>query len=76
MKSSTLSRITHGPPTLSLADELHFVAFCRQAFRELKPNGRSKSGASVTRGAVRRLKEAGFGRTLVRVQALGVVAHK
>ncbi len=39
-------------------------------------NPRSKSGASVPRGVVRRLKEAHFRRTVVRVQAFGVEAYK
>jgi predicted methyltransferase len=51
----------------------------------LKPNGRlfhyigdphSKSGANVTQGVARRLKEAGFTRLQPRPEAFGLVAFK
>lgn len=81
----SFSRIIHDPPTLSLAGELYSLEFYRQAFRVLKRNGRmfhyigdpeSKSGASVTKGVVRRLKGAGFQRVVIKPEAFGVVAHK
>ena len=81
----TFSRIIHDPPAFSLAGELYAAVFYRQLFRVLQPKGKlfhyignpgSKSGASVTRGVVRRLKEAGFRRVLHRPEAFGVVALK
>jgi uncharacterized protein len=77
--------IIHDPPMFSLAGDLYSGAFYRQAFRVLKRNGRmfhyignpeSGSGARVTKGVVRRLHEAGFGRVLPKPQAFGVVAYK
>jgi hypothetical protein len=79
------SRIIHDPPMISLAGELYALAFYRQAFRVLKRNGRmfhyvgnpqSRSGASATKGVIRRLKEAGFTRVIPRPEAFGVVAYK
>ncbi|MGQ0605257.1 MAG: class I SAM-dependent methyltransferase [Anaerolineales bacterium] len=78
-------RILHDPPMFALAGELYSLAFYQQAYRVLKPNGRmfhyigdpdSKSGAGVTKGVVRRLKEAGFTRLQPRPEAFGVVAFK
>ena len=77
--------IIHDPPTLRLAGDLYSAEFYFRAFRVLKPDGRmfhyigdprSKSGASVTKGVVRRLKQAGFTRVLPRPEAFGVVAYK
>lgn len=83
--AQTFTCLIHDPPTLSLGGELYSLAFYRQAHRVLKPNGRmfhylgnpeSKSGASVTRGVLRRLKEAGFTRVSLRPEAFGAVAYK
>lgn len=77
--------ILHDPPMFTLAGELYSLAFYRQLFRVLRKGGRlfhyignpeSKSGATVTRGVVRRLMEAGFSRVQRRPQAFGVVAFK
>ncbi len=79
------ARILHDPPTFSLAGHLYSTEFYRQLYRILQGNGRlfhyignpkSKSGAGVTRGVVRRLQEAGFRRVKPRPQAFGVVAMK
>ncbi|MFQ5398236.1 MAG: spermine synthase [Anaerolineae bacterium] len=79
------SRILHDPPMFSLAGDLYAVDFYHQLYRILTPRGRlfhyigdprSKSGAGVTRGVVRRLQEAGFSRIKPRPQAFGVVAYK
>jgi predicted methyltransferase len=78
------SRIIHDPPMFSLAGELYSADFYRELLRVLKGNGRlfhyigdpnSKSGGSVTRGVVRRLKEAGFRRIKPYPRAFGVVAY-
>ncbi len=79
------TRIIHDPPTLSMAGELYSGAFYRELQRILAPGGRlfhyigaadSKFGGSVTRGVIRRLREAGFSRVIRRPEAFGVVAHK
>jgi predicted methyltransferase len=81
----SFARIIHDPPTFSLAGDLYSADFYGQLFRLLKAKGRlfhyigdpkSKSGASVTRGVVRRLQAAGFGRIAPAPQAFGVVAYK
>jgi predicted methyltransferase len=82
---ATFSRIIHDPPTFSLAGELYSGVFYRHAFRVLRHGGRmfhyigdlkSRSGGRVLRGAVRRLKEAGFERVVQRPEAFGLVAYK
>lgn len=82
---NTFSLVIHDPPMFSLAGELYSTAFYRELWRVLKPRGRlfhyigdldSSSGSRVARGAVRRLKEAGFARTVDRPAAFGLVAFK
>ncbi len=84
-EDQTFDRIVHDPPAFSLAGELYGSAFYRQLYRVLKPGGRlfhyvgdpeSKSGRTVTRGVLRRLREAGFRRVVQRPRAFGVVAYK
>jgi len=81
----TFSVIIHDPPMMSLAGDLFSEAFYRQAYRVLKRRGRmfhyigdpeSKSGASVTRGVMRRLEQAGFARVQRKPAAFGVMAFK
>ena len=78
-------RVIHDPPTFSLAGHLYSTEFYEDLYRVLTPKGRlfhyignpkSKSGASVTRGAVRRLQEAGFKRIIPKPSAFGVLALK
>jgi predicted methyltransferase len=78
-------RIIHDPPALSLAGDLYAGEFYRQLFRVLRPRGRlfhylgdpnSKSGRTVTKGAARRLQEAGFSQVVRRPEAFGLVAYK
>jgi predicted methyltransferase len=77
--------VIHDPPTLSLAGELYSLEFYRRVLRVLRPGGRlfhyignpeSRHGATVTRGVIRRLHEAGFHPVLRRRDAFGVLAHK
>lgn len=82
---SSFERIIHDPPVFSLAGELYSGAFYRQLYRVLKRGGRlfhyignleSKSSGTVTKGALKRLQEAGFARVVRRPEAFGVVAYK
>jgi hypothetical protein len=84
LKSERFSRIVHDPPMFSLAGELYSADFYRELRRVLKGNGRlfhyigdpkSKSGSSVTKGVVRRLKEVGFSQVKPYPQAFGVIAY-
>lgn len=84
-EDSSFDRIIHDPPVFSLAGELYSGAFYRELYRVLKRNGRlfhyigdlnSKSSGTVTRGALKRLQEAGFTRVVKRPEAFGVVAYK
>jgi predicted methyltransferase len=84
-EDGAFTRIIHDPPAFSLAGDLYSGAFYRQLFRVLRRGGRlfhyignleSKSGHGVSRGAVRRLQEAGFSRVVRRSEAFGLVAHK
>jgi hypothetical protein len=79
----SFDRIIHDPPTLSLAGHLYAGDFYAELHRVLRRGGRlfhyignpeSKSGQSVTRGVIRRLREAGFSRVARRPRAFGVLA--
>jgi len=81
----TFTRIIHDPPTFSLAGHLYASEFYVELHRVLRRGGRlfhyvgnpeSKSGGSITRGVIRRLREAGFSRVVRRPRAFGVVAFK
>src|SRR6266496_3437312 len=81
----SFSRIIHDPPTFSLAGELYSGAFYQQLFRILKRGGRlyhyigdpnSKASGGITKGALKRLQEAGFTRVVRKPVAYGVVAYK
>jgi hypothetical protein len=82
---AAFSRIIHDPPAFNLAGDLYSGEFYRQLFRVLRPGGRlfhyigdleSKSGRVVSKGAVRRLQEAGFSRVARRPEAFALVAYK
>ena len=77
--------IIHDPPVFSLAGELYSRVFYQELYRILKRGGRlfhyigdlnSKSSGTITRGALKRLQEAGFKRVVRRPEAFGVVAYK
>ncbi len=84
ISANAFSCIIHDPPTFSLAGHLYSADFYHQLQRILRPRGRlfhyigdpdSKSGRSVTRGVMKRLKDAGFQRVSSRPQAFGLVAY-
>ena len=84
-EDGNFSHIIHDPPTFSLAGELYSGVFYQQLFRVLKRGGRlyhyigdpnSKASGGVTKGALKRLKEAGFARVVRKPDAYGVVAYK
>src|SRR5947209_771180 len=84
-EDGSFSRVIHDPPTFSLAGELYSGAFYQQLFRVLKRGGRlyhyigdpnSKASGGVTKGALKRLQEAGFARVIRKQDAYGVVAYK
>lgn len=79
------SHIIHDPPVISLAGHLYSGDFYRELYRVLKPRGRlfhyigdprGKSGKSVTRGVMNRLRQAGFKRIVAKPRAFGLVAFK
>ena len=81
----SFSTIIHDPPIMSLAGDLYSTDMYRALHRILKRNGRlfhyigdpeGKMGSNVTRGAMRRLQDAGFSRIDRRPEAFGVVAYK
>jgi len=82
---ASFTRVIHDPPTFSLAGELYSGEFYRQCYRVLTRGGRlfhytgnlkSGEGGQVSRGAIKRLKEAGFARIVPKYEAFGVVAYK
>src|SRR6266853_4217687 len=84
-EDGNFSRIIHDPPTFSLAGELYSGVFYQQLFRVLKRGGRlyhyigdpnSKASGGVTKGALKRLQEAGLARVVRKQDAYGVVAYK
>jgi predicted methyltransferase len=79
------SHIIHDPPVMSLAGHLYSGEFYGELHRVLRPKGRlfhyigdpgSKSGKSITRGVMNRLRQAGFKRVEPKPRAYGVVAYK
>ena len=84
-EDGSFARIIHDPPTFSLAGELYSGVFYQQLYRVLKRGGRlyhyigdpnSKASGGVTKGALKRLQEAGFARVVRKPEAYGVVAYK
>jgi predicted methyltransferase len=84
-ENGAFARVIHDPPAFSLAGDLYSGEFYGQLFRVLARGRRlfhyigdleSKSGRTTTRGAMRRLKEAGFSRVVRRPEAFGLVAYK
>ena len=85
LENETFTRIIHDPPAFALAGHLYASEFYAELYRVLQSRGRlfhyvgnpeTKSGRNITRGVIRRLKEAGFSRVVRRPRAFGVVAFK
>lgn len=85
LPDAAFDHVLHDPPSFSLAGQLYSGAFYRELHRVLRPGGRvfhyignpeSAFGARVTRGVVRRLREAGFARVVPKPDAFGLLAHK
>jgi predicted methyltransferase len=85
LENETFTRIIHDPPAFALAGHLYASEFYVELYRVLQSRGRlfhyignpeTKSGRNITRGVIRRLKEAGFWRVVRRPRAFGVVAFK
>ncbi len=79
------SHIIHDPPVISLTCHLYSGDFYCELHRVLKPGGRlfhligdprSKSGKSITKGVMNRLRQAGFNRVVAKPRAFGLVAFK
>lgn len=77
--------IIHDPPRFNLSGELYSADFYRHLLRVLAPGGRvfhylgdpeSRMSGNVTRSAIRRMKEVGFGHTISHPEAFGVVASR
>src|SRR5438309_1824233 len=84
-EDESFTRIIHDPPTFSLAGDLYAGVFYAQLYHVLKRDKRlfhyigdpnNKTSGGVTKGALRRLQEAGFARVVKRPEAFGVVAYK
>jgi uncharacterized protein len=83
-QDSTFSAIIHDPPTFNMAGYLYSGEIYQSFFRILKSSGRmyhyigdpkSRSGASIGRGVVDRLRQAGF-TVMPKGRAFGVLAKK
>lgn len=84
-EDGSFSAVLHDPPAINLAGELYAETFYCQVFRVLQRGGRffhyigdpnSASGGRTTKGVVRRLQSAGFGRIQPKPDAFGVLAVK
>ena len=81
----TFDAVIHDPPQFGMAGELYSGSFYQHLHRVLRPGGKlfhyigdpaSRSGASTTRSATKRLREAGFAQITPHPEAFGVVAVK
>jgi uncharacterized protein len=75
----------HDPPTIQLAGDLYSGTFYKECFRVLAKKGKmfhyigdpeSRQGSSLTKGVIKRLREAGFVKVTLAPEAFGVVAFK
>lgn len=84
-EDGTFNRIIHDPPTLALGGDLYSGEFYKELCRVLRRGGRlfhyigdldSQHGKRVSKGAIRRLQEAGFANVRPFPAAFGLVAQK
>lgn len=84
-EDNAFTRIIHDPPAFSMGGDLYSGKFYAKLFRILRPGGRlfhyignpkSRSVGSITRGVMKRLKEAGFSKVKQSAAAFGVVCAK
>jgi len=82
-EDESFSCVIHDPPAMRLSGELYSAQFYEQLWRVMRRGGRlyhyvgdptSRSGKTVTRGVMGRLREAGFRRVRQRPDAFGVTA--
>lgn len=85
IETASYNMIIHDPPMMSLGGELYSLDFYHEAYRVLKPRGKmfhyignpeSSTGASATKGAIKRLQQAGFHLIIPKPAAFGVLACK
>jgi predicted methyltransferase len=85
LPDESFDRIVHDPPTFALAGQLFGGEFYAELLRVLKTKGTmyhyvgdpaSRSAGNVARGAVGRLKRAGFADAVIDYDAHGIVAVK
>jgi uncharacterized protein len=83
LPAESFAAVLHDPPAINLAGELYAGEFYARVRRLLARNGRlfhyigdphSASGSRTTRGVIKRLREAGFGRVTMVPEAFGVIA--
>lgn len=83
--AGSFSLVVHDPPTIQLAGAMYSGEFYGEVHRVLQPGGRlfhyigdlrSRLGRRVGRGAIERLRKAGFRRVEPRPPAFGIVARK
>lgn len=85
IETASYNLIIHDPPMFSLGGELYSLDFYHEAYRVLKPRGKmfhyignpdSASGATVTKGVMKRLSQAGFHTIIPKPAAFGVLAAR
>ena len=81
--SGHFDTVIHDPPTLSLGGDLYSLEFYQQVHRVLRRGGtffhyigdlESRLGQSVSKGATRRMQEAGFQKVIRRPEAFALMA--
>jgi hypothetical protein len=84
-EDASFNSIIHDPPVFSLAGHLYAGDFYDELYRVLSSRGRlfhyvgdpdSRTAGATTRGVIRRLQAAGFGKVKLQRRAYGVVAYK
>ena len=84
MEDGSFDAIIHDPPIISLAGELYSLEYYQELRRVLRPGGalfhyignpETRTGASVTRGVLERLPQAGFTNARRYPKGFGVTAR-